>query len=127
MVERVLSDYCLLPSDYCLFRNASCDGYLHKELGEVQHRFHRGPRWFVGREKLGVLLVVGCKVLTFGQMRQHRQNIIERTSGCLQNHFDALDGILLGFSGNTPQVLLTVVGSSIKESIVLPALGERTK
>ena len=71
MVERVLSDYCL-------FRNASCDGYLDKELGEVQHRFHRGPRWFVGREKLGILLVVGCKVLTFGQMREHRQNIIER-------------------------------------------------
>lgn len=36
------------------------------------------------------------------------------------NHLDALDGILMSFSGNTPQVLLTVVGSSIKESIVLP-------
>src|SRR4030095_1052980 len=93
MVERVLSDYCLLLSDYCLFRNASCDGYLHKELGEVQHRFHRGPRWFVGREKLGVLLVVGCKVLTLGQMRQYRKNIIEGGPRGCQNHLDALDGV----------------------------------
>jgi len=43
------------------------------------------------------------------------------------NHFDALDGILLSFSGNTPQVLLTVVGSSIKESVVFPATRERIK
>ena len=93
MVERVLFDYCLLPSDYCLFRNASCDGYLDKELGEVQHGFHRGPRWFVGREKLGVLLVVGCKVLSFGQMREHRQNIIERSPRGCQNHLGALDGV----------------------------------
>jgi len=34
------------------------------------------------------------------------------------NHLDALDGILLGFSENTPQVLLTVVASSIRESLV---------
>ena len=38
------------------------------------------------------------------------------------NHLDALDGVLLSFSGNTPQVALTVVGSSIKESLVLPAI-----
>ena len=38
------------------------------------------------------------------------------------NHLDAIDGILLSFSGNTPQVLVTVVGSSIKESIVLPVI-----
>lgn len=38
------------------------------------------------------------------------------------NHLDALDGILISFSGNTPHVLVTVVGSSIKESIVLPAI-----
>ena len=35
------------------------------------------------------------------------------------NHFDARNGVLLGFCGNTPQVLITAVASSIKESIVL--------
>ena len=81
----------LMPT--LLIGNTRRDGDLHKQLGKVQHRFHGGPGWFVGREKLAVLLVVGRQVLTSGQMRQHRQNIIERTSGCLQNHFDALDGV----------------------------------
>ena len=42
------------------------------------------------------------------------------------NQMDALDGILISFSGITPQVLLTVMASSIKEHIVLPGSGEGT-
>ena len=74
-------------------RNASRDGYLHKELGKVQHRLHRGPGWFVGREKLRILLVVRRKVLAFGQMREHGQDIIQRGPRGFQNHFDAFDGV----------------------------------
>src|SRR5258706_10045087 len=76
-----------------LFGYASSDGNFYEEFGEVQHRFHRGPGWFVGREKLAVLLVVGCKVLTFGQMRQHGENIVERSSRGCQNHLDTFDGV----------------------------------
>jgi len=43
-----------------LFGYASRDGYFDKQFGEIQHRFHRGPGWFVGWEKLAVLLIVGC-------------------------------------------------------------------
>ena len=76
-----------------LFLNASCDGYLHKEFGSVQHHFHRGPGGFVGREKLGVFFVVGCQVLASGQMRQHRQDVIERAPCAFQNRLDAFDGV----------------------------------
>ena len=71
----------------------SCDSYLHKQLREVQHHFHRGPGWFVGRETLGVLLVIGCKILTLGQLRQHRQNVIERGPRGFQNHLDAFNRV----------------------------------
>jgi hypothetical protein len=37
------------------------------------------------------------------------------------NQQDALDGILLSFDGITPQVMLNVMASSIKESLIIEA------
>jgi hypothetical protein len=55
----------LSNQEVALVRPGARTRYLHKELGGIQHDFHGGPGWFVAREKLGVLLVVRRKILTF--------------------------------------------------------------
>ena len=93
-----------LPWGKQSIRNACGGGNLHQEFGVVQHRFHRGPGGFVGGEKLGVLLVVGRQILAPGQMRQYRQDIVERSPGGFQNHLDA------------QQVLATLIGIALEIS-----------
>src|SRR5262249_31965029 len=85
------------------------DRDLHEEVRRVQHHLHGGPGRLVVGEVAAVLLVVRGQILALGQMRGHREHVIERGARGGQDRLDALEDI----ARLLPDVLAELPGDGV--------------
>src|SRR5262249_21125857 len=103
-------------------RDARRDRDLDQEVRRVQHHLHGSAGRLVVGEVAAILLVVRGQILALGQVRGHREHVIERSARGRQDRLDALEDV----AGLLPDVLAELPGDGMPAGLACheDAVGE---